>query len=74
MKVVQCFARAIIFIVAYTSCTKFQLDETEKSVQIIEKIIEDIREVQPPMLPEEDSPKPYLEPTDMPVSFDLFVV
>ena len=61
MKVIQCFARAIIFLVAYSSCTKFVLDETEKDVQVIEKIIEDLREVQPPRLPEEDSPKQYEE-------------
>lgn len=74
MKVIRCFCSAVIFVIAYSSCTKFQLDETEKDVQVIEKILEDLREVQPPMLPSDDSPKPYLASSDMPVSLDLFVV
>lgn len=64
MKVIHCMCSAFLFLVAYSSCTKFELDETEKGVQVIEKIIEDLREVQPPMIPNEDSPRPYLETND----------
>jgi len=69
MKVIHCMCSAFIFLVAYSSCTKFALDETEKDIQVIEKIIEDLREVQPPMLPEEDSPRPYLQPQGSIVAF-----
>jgi len=53
--------RVFIFVIAYSSCTKFELDEAEIDVQVIEKIIEDIKEVMPPRLPDENSPRPYLE-------------
>ena len=61
MKVIVCFARAIIFIVAYSSCTRFELDEVEKDVQVIEKVIEDMKEVVPPYRPDENSTTPYLD-------------
>lgn len=61
MKVIVCFARAFIFFIAYSSCTRFELDETEREVQVMEKIIEDIKEVVPPYIPNENSPRPYLE-------------
>ena len=64
MKIFHCMGSAFLFLVAYSSCTKFALDEAEKNVQVIEKIIEDLRDVQPPRLPDKDSPRPYLETND----------
>jgi len=61
MKVLICFMRAFIFVIAYSSCTKFELDEAERDVQVIEKIIEDMREVDPPYRPDERCKRPYIE-------------